>query len=396
MKISSDEYATKNNPCPICNSGIGWCFHKTNSEGKILYFCHHINPPCGTKINGYECVKNCTSTGVFVPEENIYAGKTNGWKNHSDKKYGAARKAYEIARKTEDEKRANVIADVETRNKTYGELLRLLQIENKDREYLLSEGWDDEMIRKHRIVSLPPNDAERLEGCNSKNPFRIRICEELIKRGCQLKYVPGFSINKKKKWTIIGKKGIIFPCYDIEGRITQLRLRPNYSAKDLQWYLENKGRPAPKYTFLTSDNENGGARNNVGYSIYLPDEGFTKVCYLIEGEKKSIVVAEKRKTMAVCVQGVNSISPLFEEEMDYDGIKRNLIQKLKKRGVELFVIAYDADKYEKKEVLSALNTLYERMENEGVRFAVADWNPHIAKGIDDLIMLGLNPSYKLV
>lgn len=371
---------TKKDPCPICG-GDDWCGWSTNNKRGIKYvFCHRTMPPRGTEVNGYICIANYTETSQW---ESIEDHENNTYKKGTYKKPSS-----NVTRETDYKPVVNLIADVETRHKAYFALLKSLKLEEKHRKYLHSEGWNDEMISRFGIVSLPPKDKDAYEGrAKSCNPFRTSLCKKLVDSGISLKHVPGFQLNQKGKWTFNGNPGIVFPCFDINRNIFQLRIRPDYTQEQLAYYKEI-GKKPPKYVFFSSSNEYGGACNEGGYSIYLPTCGYTPVCFITEGEKKGIVIASKRDTMSICVQGVGCFGTLFT--LDKNG--KNVLQYLKKRGVEMFVLAYDADKHSNMNVLNAEKKLIEALKKEGFSIAVCEWNLNIAKGIDDLIMLGLNPS----
>ena len=372
---------TKREPCPICGKP-DYCFWSDNNERGIRYlFCHRTQGSYGEVVGNFVC---CGSTATCSRWESMEDFEANTFKKGQTKKScKKPEKPVEIM----DKHQENVIASIEKRNAAYTEFIKLLKLEDKHRKYLFSEGWDNNMIEKYDIVSLPPLDYRAYSGQDkSCNMYRVEICQKLISKGIDLQHVPGFFINQKGKWTFAGNPGIVFPCFDIDGNVNQLRIRPDYNDEDIEYYRKIEKKP-PKYVFFSSEVEKNGAKNNVQYSIYLPDGKFTPVMYLTEGEKKGIVIAAKRNTTAMCIQGVNCYGVLFKK----DETGTTLLDKLIARGVKMFVVAYDSDACVNEQVLHHQQGLVEKLKENNIPVAVASWNYNVAKGIDDLIMLGLNP-----
>lgn len=372
---------TKREPCPICGKP-DYCFWSDNNERGIKYlFCHRTPQAVyGETVGNYVC---CGTSSTCSRWESVEDFEKNTYKGRPIKHSRKPEKPVVI----QDRQTENIIASIEKRNAAYVEFIKMLKLEDRHREYLYSEGWNDEMIEKYHIVSLPPLDYRVYSGEDvSCNMYRVEICQKLISKGIDLKHVPGFYINNKGKWTFAKNPGIVFPCFDIDGNINQLRLRPDYNELDIAYYAKLDKKP-PKYVFFSSDVEKGGAKNNVQYSIYLPDGKFTPIMYLTEGEKKGIVIASKRNTTAMCIQGVGCYKVLFEK----DNCGKTLLDKLTERGVKMFVVAYDSDAAVNEQVLLHQQGLIKRLKENNVSVAVASWNYNVAKGIDDLIMLGLNP-----
>lgn len=375
---------TLDNPCPVCG-GTDWCgFSDGNKNRKDYLFCHRERPAIGTVCNGYYCFKLSNQCSIWETVEQHEENMTNWGKDKTVQKMV-------MPAHTEKRKENQKIASLLTRHHTYTALLSLLRLENKDREYLYSEGWSDEMIKKYHIVTLPPRDFEVYnKEIKSSNLYRVEICRKLINMGCDLKYVPGFGKNQKGKWTMYGPGGIVFPVYDFKGRIVQLRLRCKHSKRDLEYYQSVNKKP-PKYKHFSSKNQQlGSACNNI-YSIFKP-EGNPGVCFITEGEKKGIVIAEKRGALAISLQGVSSYAVLFEK--DSEG--KTALDYLKEYGIKIIVVCYDADKVMNKYVLQSEEGTIERLKKSDFKIGVADWNPNVAKGIDDLINKGLNPSITML
>lgn len=375
---------SRRNPCPICGKD-DWCGFDSKG-GKDYVFCHrqHLyNVSVGDVVNGYYCFKIAKQCAIFEPLEQHEAY------NLKEGTYRYIEKSHYVPVK--DDAEENVKASVDKRDKAYRALLSLLKLEEIDRQYLSSEGWDEDMITRNNIVSLAPRDKDRYEGTTSINPWRVNSCEKLINMGIDLTNVPGFGVNQKDKWTYYGPAGIVFPCYDFSGRITQLRIRPNFTEEDIKWYKEQDKKP-PKYMNFNSSGNKAGARCGIGYSVYEPKDKSSRICYITEGEKKGIVIAEKRNSTAIALQGVSSFNILTE--IDDSGL--SAIDYLKKKGISTVALCFDADKIYNKYVMGSEEATVKLLKEHGFSIGICNWNLNIAKGIDDLIMKGLNPSIKIV
>lgn len=375
---------TLDNPCPVCG-GTDWCgFSDKNKNRKKYLFCHREKPAIGTVCNGYYCFKLSDECSIW---ETIEQHEDNNWG-----KCKTVQKMAMPAHKEKEEKEDDNIATVAARNRTYTALLSLLKLENEDRAYLYSEGWNDEMIEKYKIVTLPPRDFDVYnKEVKSSNPYRVEICQKLINMGCDLKYVPGFGKNQKDKWTMYGPGGIVFPVYDFEDRIVQLRIRCKHTKRDLEYYRSLCKKP-PKYKHFSSGKQKlGSACNNI-YSVYKP-AGNPGVCFITEGEKKGIMIAEKRGALAISLQGVSSYAVLFNTSNE---LGKTAIDNLREMGIKIIVVCYDADKVKNKNVLGSEKGTIELLKKSNFRIGIADWNPNVAKGIDDLINKGLNPSISML
>ena len=158
------------------------------------------------------------------------------------------------------------------------------------------------------------------------------------------------------------------------------------------------GKAEGKYTNISSVYEkrlsdgrvvNGflnGCRSGSPYSLYFKEgEPFTVVIGT-EGEKKSMVANQFKKTPLVCVPGVSSYSVIFEK--DESGV--SLIDYLKSRGMKYFILCYDADKEENERVLKAEASFVEELKNNNVIPLIGEWKGKFDKGLDDILIMGLD------
>ena len=88
----------------------------------------------------------------------------------------------------------------------------------------------------------------------------------------------------------------------------------------------------------------------------------------------------------MCVPGVSSYSVIFEK--DESGV--SLIDYLKSRGMKYFILCYDADKEENERVLKAEASFVEELKNNNVIPLIGEWKGKFDKGLDDILIMGLD------
>ena len=158
------------------------------------------------------------------------------------------------------------------------------------------------------------------------------------------------------------------------------------------------GKPEGKYTNISSVYEKrlsdgkvvnaflNGCRSGSPYSLYYRDgEPFTVVIGT-EGEKKSMVANYIKKCPLVCVPGVSSFSVVFDK--DEEGV--SLIDFLKAKGMKYFILCYDADKEDNERVLNAEASFVEALKKHGVIPLIGEWQGKFNKGLDDILLMGLD------
>jgi len=312
-------------------------------------------------------------------------------------------------------------------------------LDDVHRDYLHKEKWSDELIEKHQIRSLPERDFTRFKYKNtfSKNKYRKTLGNMIAEKFGKdsLIGVPGAYMDNAGNWTFAGQKGLVFPLYDAEGYIYRLRIRMDYmdvnremqKEGNISFYEEDgvkhyltpmKGfytlengekvyeKVRGKYRNLSSFREDDDAAkqgiikntytkgcesgNQLGI-YYNAQRDNMFICYVTEGEKKGIYCNEKLRAPFISVPGVDSWGKLLEGEVGH-----RQIDILKKRGVMMFVIAYDADKAVNAKVLDCETKVIEALKKEGFAIGVANWNALYGKGIDDLLAGGHLPTYEAV
>ena len=105
------------------------------------------------------------------------------------------------------------------------------------------------------------------------------------------------------------------------------------------------------------------------------------MCIFTEGEKKGYLGNYTLRAPFVIVPGVNSYAKLFDTR-----VGKNILEHLIKEGIEVFAVAFDADKAENEMVLASERGFIKRLLNEGVKPAVLNWDKSYGKGLDDCII----------
>lgn len=258
------------------------------------------------------------------------------------------------------------------------------------------------------------------------------------------------SRPEEERWTFLPLEGIIFPCFDKNGMLYRIRIKDDYPAMQIKRNLHEPyngqygnfshsydkegrhiwtfhpeagakgtpsepilvygpginriglkagelppGKPTGKYKNFSSFRESwngahavnsleGGSRSGSPYSIYTkPGDSFAVVIGT-EGEKKGLVANQLKNMPAVTLPGVWCYEQLF--------VKKNgssVIDFLKEKGMKAFLLCYDADKNENKDVKRAENSFIKKLADAGVDVLIGQWPYKFNKGLDDILLMGL-------
>lgn len=379
--------------CPICN-GPDWCGIMPAEGGGELLVCQRDTVKSNMigadgKFYMYICDSKRAKASIYEEAEQRRAKELQ--------KQGKAWGAFDYARLQKKElipvDVVNPLGNAEL-DKIYRELLSALVLEENHYKYLRSEGWTDELIKKHHVCSFPVKDFERYrDKIYQKNPLRVSLAQHLARQFGSLEGVPGAFLNKSGKWTFAGNPGILFPLYDAYGRIYRLRIRldqdtgygkyHNFSSFKADKKAESQG-------YLKNYFAKGcQAGNNIG--VYMNGSDDMYLAYITEGEKKGIIGNHYLKNPVVSIPGVNSYAKLLE-----GCIGQRPIDILMRKGVRILIVAFDADKERNMAVLKSQTNLVEALWKEGCTVAVANWDMSLGKGLDDLLIGGNRPSYELM
>lgn len=389
----SNPYFTR---CPICGKP-DWCASFDGEDGYTFIVCKRdIQKTNIQGIDGefYMYIGDSKKENNSIFENaHQHVVRTGANNPHSYKKFKE-----QSARRLEREEEVKPLQNSKL-DEIYRELLSMLILEDRHREYLKKEGWTDEMIQAYQIKSFPVNDYERRQNnIKTKNPKRSELGRRLYEKFGDLTGVPGAMIreyNGSRYWTFAGYDGIIFPVPDVNRKIYRLRIR-----------LENPPAKGGKYRNLSSYKEKevdgklvniyeNGTRsgNAIGFydrNCYVPNDYYCT--YLTEGEKKSMVGNSKLAAPFISVPGVNSFGLLIERDKETG---KRMIDDLKEKGTKVLIIAFDADKTTNAKVMQSEKDACNLLKNEGFILGIASWDIALGKGIDDLILNGYRPRYTL-
>lgn len=392
----------RNNRCPICGKP-DWCGWMDARNGGQLVFCHRTDSSSLTKGkdgvighdgNYYIFVGLSRSGSPVFEEANQRLAKQRLEEGLDVKNFDTSTIQKKVLTPVDI---VEPLSDHKKLSAVYNRLLDLLVLEEEDYLYLLSEGWTDELIKKHKVKSFPVDDYTRFknQGCiHSKNPWRVSLGKTLSAEFDSLCGIPGAYRNQKGNWTFAPAAGILFPLYDENGDIYRLRVRVknvkeggkyrNFSSYRVDKKAEEQG-------FLMNLFADGcRAGNHLGFYMNRAVDDMY-LAYITEGEKKGILGNSILKNPFISVPGVNSFEKLTE------GSQGNRpVDVLKKMGIQIFVIAFDADKNTNSAVLSYEKKTIEMLKNEGFQIGIAYWDMVQGKGIDDLLANGYRPNYQLV
>lgn len=412
--------------CPVCNHN-DYCGVTIPGDDptKTLYTCQ--------RVRGQYQKKDIIMSGGLEyivirsdPDKSTLVEELTEYKSHHRKFEGGAAVASSYQKKEMVYEERVEPLQPEKLDEMYRYFLSLLRLEEKDRKYLEGEGFTQEMIDLNYFRSIPEDDGYRINNRDYKsiNPWRKQLGAQMFKQFGDLTGLPGFHQNYRGEWTFCGLGGMVIPLFDIYDHVYGLRVRLDRRWSDAKgnditkerYMLLKETDPSlvrperGKYMNFSSYKEDesklkqgivankyrNGCQLGTRLGYYQPtttgNDRVQKVVFITEGEKKSIVTAEKMGLMCISVPGVTSFRLLFERDMT----GRRPIDVLKKAGVKLLVVAYDADKEHNQMVMRSQDSLVNEILAEGINVAVAFWNEQDGKGLDDLLVNGGKPQYNLI
>ena len=436
---------TRQQRCPICGKP-DWCFwiSMNNFDGEFLCCQRHTTREDVIGEDGRYYIHHKFSNGDGSAGASIFE-EANQRRCRLERNY--SNKAENFKKATIREEKLTPVNLITARDnayldKIYRTMLYHLSLEPIHREYLYKEGWTDEMLEKYQIRSFPEKDYTRFQfrkesfqnGGISRKKLATILLEQFGENA--LVGVPGAYKDKGGNWTFAGRSGILFPQYDVYHRMYRVRLRmdfrdvnatisSNENGKDdffidsdgKQWFLSLGGiyqivgnqrvyqkgsgkyrnfssfkenEEAQKQGFLMNTYESGcEAGNQIGF-YYEEARDDMYVCYVTEGEKKGIYGNEILHAPFVSIPGVSSWGFLLSKK----GGERP-VDLLKRKGVRIFIVAFDADRETNERVMQAQKATIQALKEEGFTVGVAEWNIEHGKGIDDLLCNGYRPQYVL-
>ena len=310
------------------------------------------------------------------------------------------------------------------------------------------------------IKTMPPDDKVRAEASayykiHTGGPTRKELVRRLIlickKHGLESPAgIPGLYFDKEEEtWKILSRSGIIFPVYDVHGRIYRFRIGVDtpdvYGSLEGQsgtfhfyrdtWYFDRDdkgvnekskvawrygssrnliklnhkglpdGKPNGKYVNFSSYKEKRiedthtitnhfflGCQCGGCVSVYRPKGGNAQIVWFTEGEKKAMVIAAVLNCTVVCLPGVSSYGKVFST--DGGG---SIVEVLKQQGMRMAVVAYDADKESNDAVSRAEEKLLNELWRSGIQMlSTTEWHGEFGKGMDDMLLDGAMPDFRRV
>lgn len=463
---------TRNRPCPVCGKPDYCSFYYPNSETELLIckrtetesdvmgrdgqIWHFISRSRNDflvfeELNRHEARK-AKEKDEWMRANNVgpYNPNRKGEYKPNSVPYSAPQVATPAYREIEIVDAAEPRDHIQL-DRFYRTLLSLLVLDDVHREYLMSEGWTDELISSSMAKSFPEKDFTRFKynTSYSKNLYRKNLCIKLMELLGEdnLEGYPPCFVDKSGNWTMCGPKGIVFPIYDVDGYIYSLRVRMDFLDVPLElirnpgqppcyqdykgiwhwlypfkgfchadennqpvWdkgyysekrFVEQKGKYRPLTSFYADKEEASkgrqvniykrGSKAENGISFYGNDGCNTMVAYITEGEKKGIFASDVMNALFITVPGVEAWGDLLKGEI---GVRP--IDKLKKKGCKMIILMYDADKNHNKMVLRAQFKVAEALKNEGFMIGVGEWDESLGKGLDDLLSNGEVPGYDIL
>lgn len=128
-----------------------------------------------------------------------------------------------------------------------------------------------------------------------------------------------------------------------------------------------------------------GCRSGSKISLYCKKGDDFRYVYITEGEKKAMVLNELLNCPVICLPGVKTYGKIFAKEYLKDF---SVFEWLLQHGATYFVVVFDADKNEKKEVAAAEAGLVAMCKQHEVITYVLQWDGRYGKGVDDCLIAG--------
>ena len=433
-------HVSKKRPCPICGKD-DWCgfIDCGNTELVMCMRRHDESNVYGVDGNEYVFIKKTKrGEGTIYKNRVDYERDLQEWKKENGYSQNTRKlsfeKKMETVQKEEMPDNCVELLPADRIDAISREMLSMLVLEPRHREYLLRQGWTDELIERHHVKSFPESDFIRWKYSDRmrlRNPRRRDICKALeLKFGTgSLKGYPGAFLDSKGIRNLAGPSGIVFPMYDLSGRIVRLRIRMDFTdiLRDLKFrdgkvyfdYETDSYEVTMKGVFKTTGgtrelmkddtagrkgkyrtlSSGGGDRSDSKTvvtecgrslnepSVYMTEGDDPMLCYIVEGEPKSIYSNYRLKAPVISVPGVNSWFTVFDH---------GLIEGMRQKGTKMFVVAYDADKNSNENVLYHEGELVDALKKANVPVAIADWDEELGKGLDDLLSGGNSPLFRIV
>lgn len=402
--MASFQNVSKSELCPICGKP-DWCSVQHVENGITLHYCRRVlsGQDITSGVNGlhYIFIKQTRDGSCMYKEESAYLFSKEEWLKRkgictSGNRHRQQRPKGSVPPHVSvPEPEPGVIPlPNEQLDAIYRAFLRKLHLHKSHVRYLSRERWSNDLILQSMTRSMPPADNQYYYGTG-----RIQITKELLHEFGSLEGVPGFY-ERNGVWTFAGSSGILLPLYDHNRNLYRLRLRLDHPDVDENGKEKNKYHNFSSYYETRAGGQtvnafSHGCRSGSHIGLYVnPTRDDFTICYITEGEKKSIFSNYVLHCPIVSIPGVNAFGKVLETSDD----GRNVLNYLHAKGCTTVIIAYDSDKYVNEAVLMYERKLIELLIGQNLHFkvALAYWNPGFGKGLDDILSINVRPNYELV
>ena len=336
--------------CPECfynpqtgHSGKGKCEVRIQSG---VYSC----PRCGTFKGGmldlYRYYRNCDSH-TANKEMREYVGAPQ----YRQRKLQVQKIVESAERSVFD----NVnLAKRNEIDRTYRTFLSLCSLAEKHKKDLIRRGLSEKNIAHFGFKSTPVTYEER-----------HKIISELLHRGCTLKGVPGFYVNKTGQWDInIYNKieGYFIPMCNLQNQCLGIQIR-----------LDAPDPKKGKYTWLSSNGMNQGVKRTSVPHI-TNTHNLSDSIYVTEGGLKADIAHILSNRTFMAIAGVTQFKVLPV-----------IFSQFKKNGVKRIIDSFDSDCKYNTNVERARQTIKYYAVKAGLEYYRMEWDEKY-KGIDDYLL----------
>lgn len=282
----------------------------------------------------------------------------------------------------------NDIADNETLDKVFRLFIQCCDLSEDHKKHLMEERkLSEEEIQKGMYFTFPTRSILKV--------FMQKVREKFGSEEVLL-HIPGFYKEENKKagkklFTFVKHKGIGIGIQNAVGQVIGIQLRH-----------DDKGDKSTRYVWFSSsfaqdypDKYEGGTGAGAPVDVVYPDQVKNTTVFITEGRFKAQHIAKSTGSIAISVQGVST----------WRGIVKTLEEissspKLKKRfageayRIHCLLVAFDADMNYNHAVAEQLRKMTDQLESNSYFVYYLNWNEHIGKGIDDVLISGSKTEIK--
>lgn len=323
--------------CIICDHD-DWCMM---SGDKAICIC--MRHPSDQPVN--------SKSGGWLHKNPFDSALSDYWTQRKE-----AREAYEELKRTHKKKDAVKIASIEQCHAFYTWMLERFKLKAQDEAFLKSTGVED------------------LSDYGTLPDFGKYKCIQLDKAWSP--GIPGifYDISESRCFLNGWSFGIFRLVRDHEGKAVGVEVRLSDECK-VQQKVNARYRP------LSSAGKHLGMKASGGdYGVVRAKE-HTTTLLITEGLRKAQVASERLGMDCVAVRGVTQWKKIIQD----------IPHRFK--DVSHVIVAYDADYRVNQQVHRSRESLLEALkELEYLHISTYEWDHQVAKGIDDLLLLGESPT----